>query len=302
MSDYDYALWLLRAKDARLHELDLFEPEVRADRRLSSFQRVDVLAKLAARRAEIEALRQGAALADDDRLPSTVPGPRHAPGTPFSDAHPPAGTSIPPSDNSPPPPAARPSRLTDILNIILPSENMSEKETQKGEGGNDALMDAAKVVIARTNEERALIPSTTPGAPPGGIITAQDADRIIEAYEQFERIKGALFVKDKHYVMIQGRAHIKKEGAYVLAARFGVAVRELSRNLVTDDAGKVQRAEVTTVARWGERESPPCVGICERSEATSPTDHNIVTKAETRSYKRSVLLVLGSADPIADEE
>ena len=106
-------------------------------------------------------------------------------------------------------------------------------------------------------------------------------------------------------MLIQGKPHIKKEGAYMLGAAFGVDVpHELVEREIESDptTGEVLRALFRMTARWQGREVT-MTGACERKELQGEkTDHNVITKAETRCYKRVVLAVLGSADPIADEE
>lgn len=180
---------------------------------------------------------------------------------------------------------------------------------KKGEGGNAGISDAVlKEGVAEFKEQAALVPATTPTADTARMITAEDADRMIAAYKAFEKVKAALFREGTHYVLIEagGRKvpHVKKEGALVLAARFGVDIPHAltQREYEYDENRDIRKATVRMVAQWAGREVE-MTGICNRNELRGEkTDHNVVTKAETRAYKRAVLAILGSADPIADEE
>jgi hypothetical protein len=318
VSEIDYHLWLLRAKDARSHELEPLERDVRADLlRLSPGQRADVLTRIAARRAEVEALRQGAALAlDAEPHPSTqqaaVPG-----GLPFS-AHPPAGNSLqpPPTDT---PPAARPSRLTDIFDAIQDGpemlgvredmENeMSEQEKHQGGGGNEGYgfidQDTMKVAVKKHKQSVADADALAVDAQlpvPKGLATVEDIENAVKLAKAwgkgYEEVKGALLKKDRDYVLIQGRPHIKKSGADKLAAAFGVNLAVLAEEY---EPGK--RAYFSIVARWNGRERTASGTVTWDELKVEKTEHNLRTKAQTRAEKRAILAVLGSADPAADEE
>ncbi len=143
-------------------------------------------------------------------------------------------------------------------------------------------------------------------APEGGKeawLTQADADRAIEAYEALERVKRAMLQEGRDYVIIQGHPHMKKFGAVKLGAFFGVSTEILEEEREEDKkSGEVVRARYKVRASRGGREAVG-IGICERREIQGEkTDHNVVTKAHTRALKRAILDLLGSADPIAEDE
>lgn len=190
-------------------------------------------------------------------------------------------------------------------------ENMNEAKTGDAKAGTittqeqsiEGLKDAAGMVKAQLQQERGLVPQSA--AEDARMISFEDAEKMISAYKQFERIKKELLTLDKHYVMIEkgGKKvpHINREGALVLAARFSVHTPRPERELTLDKDGNLIRAEYRQSAIWAGREVT-MTGACDMNELKGDkTYHNCVTKAETRAFKRAVLTVLGSADPIADE-
>ena len=69
-----------------------------------------------------------------------------------------------------------------------------------------------------------------------------------------------------------------------------------------DEGGKVVKARYSVKALWNGRERPG-EGTVHMDELHGErTEHNLRTKAQTRAEKRGILAVLGSADPIAEDE
>ena len=138
--------------------------------------------------------------------------------------------------------------------------------------------------------------------PSAGLVTKAMADAAIESYRQFERVKSDILVEKRHFVMIQNRPHIKREGAIALAAMFRVSTLPPTWELEYDDGGDLRKATATLKATWAGREVT-MTGTCERKELQGDkTDHNVRAKAETRAFKRAVLAVLGSADPTTEQD
>ena len=181
------------------------------------------------------------------------------------------------------------------------------------DGSFDEAADAAERTLAA---EASIVPAEAADAVARtGRLTKDDVDAAIESFRQFERLKNGLFREGVHFVMIQrkdrdGRpvgepiAHTKREGAWVLATRLRVDTPPPRYDFVyTQDNQTMLKVRVTQRAAWGGREVE-ATGTCERRELKpgSDSEHDLVTKAETRAYKRAVLMVLGSADPLAPEE
>ena len=161
------------------------------------------------------------------------------------------------------------------------------------------------------------------------------ADLAIAQYEQFERVKAAVLREGRDYVFIcsthrpsrdspykiglhgiapplctAGHIHVKIGGADKLGSLFAVRTTRDQEELLyekPDGSGKLVRAKYVHTSRWNGRTASK-VGVCEMSEVYEKTEHNCMTKAESRSRRRAILAVLGGADaeadadPIADEE
>ena len=191
----------------------------------------------------------------------------------------------------------------------------AEAEMDKGvSAAKDKLPDP------KLDKELALIPQTAIDTPEK---MKWAADMAMAQYDQFERVKAHVLREGRDYVYIckvhradkdhpykvgahgasplctQGSVHIKAPAADKLASLFSVSVRLDAKDLVYDDGGKLLLARYTHTAEWNGRKATK-VGVCEMSELYEKTVHNCETKAESRSRRRAILAVLGSADPEAE--
>ena len=192
----------------------------------------------------------------------------------------------------------------------------AEAEMDKGvSAAKDKLPDP------KLDKELALIPQTAIDTPEK---MKWAADMAMAQYDQFERVKAHVLREGRDYVYIckvhradrdhpyktglhgfapplcaQGSVHIKAPAADKLASLFSVSVRLDAKDLVYDEGGKLVLARYTHTAEWNGRKATK-VGVCEMSELYEKTVHNCETKAESRSRRRAILAVLGSADPEAE--
>ena len=160
------------------------------------------------------------------------------------------------------------------------------------------------------------------------------ADLAIARVKAFERVKAAILREGHHYVIAcrahpaqpkdertgrrapyvhhekrpgaegcgEGQVMMKKAGADTLGNGLGVSVSLLSDRIEPDKDGAPVKAIVEVRAEWQGTQRFGR-GTATMSEILGDrTEHNLHEKAQTRAEKRAILAVLGSADPIADEE
>jgi hypothetical protein len=213
---------------------------------------------------------------------------------------------------------------------------MTEQEIEKGGGGNEwmprEVMETALAKgkahhqEAQRTVEDALAPLPKLASSVAEIETL--ADIAIARVKAFEKVKKAILREGHHYIIScrahpaqekdartgrrapyvnhekrpggencgEGQVMMKKPGADALGNGFGVSVRLLADNITPEKAVVEVEASWQGAVRFGR-------GTCFMSELMGEkTEHNMHEKAQTRAEKRAILAVLGSADPIADEE
>ena len=236
----------------------------------------------------------------------------------------------PPAAQSP----ASPTPSGESMKSIIGEEDRAKAGTRADkEYVSPEIMEGALVAV-RAQEDRAAQTAQEALAPiPRQPLTVEQidamADLAIARVKAFERVKKAILKEGRHYIIVcldhpqekkkpyvnhekrpnakdcgAGQVMMKKSGADTLGNGFGVSVTLLSDTLERDKEGRPIKAVVEVRAEWQgtQRFGRGTCTMDEILQEKGKTEHNLHEKAQTRAEKRGILAVLGSADPIADEE
>src|SRR5262249_11884265 len=98
------------------------------------------------------------------------------------------------------------------------------------------------------------------------------------------------------------RGHPKKSGVVKLAGALGIIAKRTSQQGLPQDP-RADYASVVYEATYAQRPEHTAegIGMCDGSERSRMTKHEIASTADTRAYNRAVLRLAGFSDVSAEE-